>query len=96
MRNIVRKSAHGQNPDVGLFSIFFCFGLGFTKLCLAPSTLEIVMIVAVMDISFWQLRGPQRSPTKPRHVCGCIGAHQTVKRGGSRRVPRTGRGYTLM
>lgn len=50
------------------------------------------MMVAVTDISFWQLRDPHKRATKPWHVCGCIGVHQTVKRGGSRRVPRPGRG----
>lgn len=35
---------------------------------------------------------PKRRATKPWHVCSCIGVHQTVKRGGSRRVPLSGRG----
>lgn len=38
------------------------------------------------------LSPPQRRATKPWHVCSCIGVHQTVKRGGSRRVPLSGRG----
>lgn len=51
----------------------------------------------LFNLGFWwsgsdgQIRAPQRRRTKPGHVCICIETHQTVKRGGSRRVPLSGR-----